>query len=203
MRNGFTLVETLVALFVFSLLAAASVVVLGNSADAQLRLADVSTSVQDFQRLRAALRADLAQAAERLPRGEAGEVRAAFEGADGTGRLFAFVRRGWENPGGAPRASLQYVEYRLEDGAIIRRARPMVDGAAFGEPAVLAKGVSGVDVAYRAAPDPAAGAAVSSADWRTSWDPLLPTVLPIAVRIDATTARFGIVRQLFLTQVPL
>lgn len=202
MRNGFTLVETLVALFVFSLLAAAAVVVLGNSADAQLRLSDVSASVQDFQRLRAALRADLAQAAERMPRGEAGEVRPAFEGADGSGRLFAFVRRGWENPGGAPRASLQYVEYRLENDAIVRRARPMVDGAAFGEPAVLAKGVSAVDVAYRAAPDPTPGG-VATADWRAAWDPLQPTILPLAVRIDATTARFGVVRQLFLTQVPL
>lgn len=202
MRNGFTLVETLVTLFVFSLLAAAAVVVLDNSADAQLRLSDVSASVQDFQRLRAALRADLAQAAERLPRGEAGEVRPAFESSDGSGRLFAFVRRGWENPGGAPRASLQYVEYRLENGAIVRRARPMVDGAAFGEPAVLAKGVTSVEVAYRAAPDPTVEA-VSVADWRPTWDPLQPTILPAAVRIDATTARFGIVRQLFLTQVPL
>lgn len=201
MKNGFTLIETLVALFVFSLLAAAAVVVLGNSADAQLRLSDVSASVQDFQRLRAALRADLAQAAERMPRGAAGEPRPAFEGADGSGRLFAFVRRGWENPGAAPRASLQYVEYRLENGAIVRRARPMVDGAAFGEPAVLAKGVAAVEVAYRAAPDPVG--AVATADWRTAWDPLQPTVLPLAVRIDATTARFGIVRQLFLTQVPL
>lgn len=202
MRNGFTLVETLVALFVFSLLAAAAVVVLGNSADAQLRLSDVSASVQDFQRLRAALRADLAQAAERMPRGEAGEARPAFEGADGNGRLFAFVRRGWENPGGAPRASLQYVEYRLENDAIVRRARPMVDGAAFGEPAVLAKGVTSVDVAYRAAPDPTPGA-VATADWRAVWDPLQPSILPLAVRIDATTARFGVVRQLFLTQVLL
>ena len=112
------------------------------------------------------------------------------------------MRRGWENPGGAPRASLQYVEYRLENDAIVRRARPMVDGAAFGEPAVLAKGVSAVDVAYRAAPDPTPGA-VATADWRAAWDPLQPTILPLAVRIDATTARFGVVRQLFLTQVPL
>lgn len=190
MRNGFTLVETLVALFVFALLAATAVVVLGNTADAQLRLSEISGSVQDFQRLRAALRADLAQAAERLPRDERGDRQPAFA-AGGGARMFGFVRRGWENPGAAPRASLQYVEYRFEDGAIVRYARPMVDGAEFGEPAVLARGITAVAVAYR-----------DGDAWREAWDPLQPTMLPVAVRIDASTARFGTVRQLFLTQVP-
>jgi general secretion pathway protein J len=189
-KNGFTLVETLVALFVFALLATTAVVVLGNTADAQLRLSDVSGSVQDFQRLRAAMRADFAQAAERLSRDPRGDRQPAFV-SGGEDRLFAFVRRGWENPGGAPRASLQYVEYRFEDGAIVRYARPMVDGAEFGEPAVLARGITAVEVAYR-----------DGDAWREAWDPLQPTMLPVAVRIDASTARFGTVRQLFLTQVP-
>lgn len=191
MRNGFTLVETLVALFIFGLLAGAAVIVLGNSADAQLRLAALSAEVQDMQRLRAALRADLAQASERLPRGEAGEVLPAFATGGDDGRLFSFVRRGWENPGGSPRASLQYVEYRFENGAIVRRARPMVDGAAFAGPAVLASGVRGVETAFR-----------QGDVWRATWNPVVPSAVPVAVRLDVTTERFGIVRQLFLTGVP-
>jgi general secretion pathway protein J len=189
MTNGFTLVETLVALFVFGLIAAAGVLVLGSSADAQLRLAALSDEVQGMQRLRAALRADLAQAAERRPRGEAGESLPVFAPGDSGGRMFALVRRGWENPAGAPRASLQFVEYRHEGDTIVRRTRPMVDGAAFSEPAVLAHGVADVSVAYRSGPD-----------WREVWDPK-PGAAPIpgAVQIDVQTARFGIVRQLFLT----
>ena len=68
MTRGFTLVETLVALFVFGLIAAAGVIILGNSADAQLRIGEASRSVQDMQRLRAALRADLGQMAVRVTR---------------------------------------------------------------------------------------------------------------------------------------
>lgn len=192
MNNGFTLVETLVALFVFGLIAAAAVVVLGNSADTQLRLSALSTGVQDMQRLRAALRADLAQTAGRLPRGERGVPQPAFVGGgDGDGRLFAFVRRGWENPQGAPRASLQYVEYRHQDDRLVRLARPMVDGAAFAEPAVLASGVTRAVASFRAGDD-----------WRDRWDPARPDAIPVAVQIDLSTTRFGIVRQLFLTQVP-
>lgn len=190
MRNGFTLVETLVALFVFGLLAAAAVIVLGNSADAQLRLSDLSGEVQDMQRLRAVLRADLAQAAERQPRSEAGERQPAFEGSDGNGRLFALVRRGWENAGGAGRASLQYVEYRIDDGSnLVRRSRPFVDGAAFTDPAMLVKGVGEVEAAFR-----------EGDSWRATWDPKPGAApIPVAVRLDIGTRRFGIVRQLFLT----
>jgi general secretion pathway protein J len=192
MRNGFTLVETLVALFVFGLLAAASVVVLGGSADAQLRLREVTGELGDLQRLRAALRADLAQAAIRLPRGEAGERLPAFDTGDGNGRLFAFVRRGWENPDAAPRASLQHVEYRLDGGDLVRLSRRMVDGAAYAEPAVLARGIEAAVIAYRD----------SEGVWRDSWDPVRSDAIPAAVQIDLTTRRFGTVRQLFLTQVP-
>jgi general secretion pathway protein J len=192
MRNGFTLVETLVALFVFGLLAAASVVVLGGSADTQLRLREVTGELGDLQRLRAALRADLAQAAVRLPRGEAGERLPAFDAGDGQGRLFAFVRRGWENPDALPRASLQHVEYRLDGGDLVRLSRRMVDGAAYAEPAVLARGVEAVVVTYRD----------SEGVWRDSWDPVRSDAIPAAVQIDLTTRRFGTVRQLFLTQVP-
>jgi general secretion pathway protein J len=186
--NGFTLVETLVALLIFGLLAAAGVVILGNSADAQIRLAQVSDAIQDMQRARAALRADLAQAANRTVRGESGAREAAFVSGGGDGRLFAFVRRGWENPDGAPRASLQYVEYRLEDGRLERRARAMLDGARLGPPAVLAENIESIEVAYRV-----------GADWRPDWDAMRADALPPAVRLDMTTHRFGIVRQLFLT----
>ena len=186
--NGFTLVETLVALMVFGLLAAAGVAILGNSVDAQRHVETVTGSVQDMQRLRAALRADLAQAASRPSRDENGASRPAFESGDDNGILFSLVRRGWENPDGAPRPGLQYVTYRLHAGQLERLSRPLVDGAAFGPPAILLKEVSAVTLAYH-----------DGDGWREAWTPENPALLPRAVRLDLTTARFGTLRQLFLT----
>jgi hypothetical protein len=36
--------------------------------------------------------------------------------------------------------------------------------------------------------------------WRDTWDPKKAAAIPIAVQNDQTTARFGIVRQLYLTE---
>jgi len=185
--RGFTLVETLVALFVFGLIAAAGVVVLGNSADAQLRIGEASASVQDMQRLRAALRADLGQLAVRVSRSPSGARQPAFVTGGDAGVLFSFVRRGWENPDAAPRASLQQVTYRLAGARLERLAAPHVDGAAAGAPAVLFSDVSAVRVAY-----------YDSESWRDDWDARRADALPSAIRLDITSRRFGEVRQLFL-----
>ena len=188
MTRGFTLVETLVALFVFGLIAAAGVIILGNSADAQLRIGEASRSVQDMQRLRAALRADLGQMAVRVTREATGARRPAFVAGGDDGRLFAFVRRGWENPDGAPRASLQAVSYRHFGDRLERLAAPHADGAADTEPAVLLSEVTAVAVAYR-----------DGEGWRTDWDARRADAVPAAISLEVTTRRFGVVRQLFLT----
>src|SRR5690606_26705545 len=126
MARGFTLVGVLVALSGFALLAAGGVAVMGwasaSQGAAQARVARVG----DLQRARALLRADLSQAAPRRTRDAAGVAPVqAFTGSAerGAGVLFAFARPGWENPQGAPRASLQYVEYRLRDGRLERQSR--------------------------------------------------------------------------------
>ncbi len=188
MKNGFTLVETLVALMIFGLLAAAGVAILSNSAETQGRVLDYSAIVQDMQRARAALRADLAQAAPRQTRSESGERLPAFLSGNGE-RLFALTRRGWENPDGAPRASLQFVEYRLVGDELQRFSRPMLDGSAFGEPAILARGITAAVVTFR-----------DGDDWRETWDPKRGDAIPVAVQLDLTTRDFGVVRQLYLTQ---
>src|SRR3546814_8820453 len=77
-----------------------------------------------LQSARALLKADLAQAAVRRVRGRDGNpARNAFIGStagatramSGSEPLLALVRRGWVNPDAEPRASMQYVEYRLVD----------------------------------------------------------------------------------------
>ena len=135
-RAGFTLVEVLVALAIFAMIASAGVGLLSFAIDNRLAVRDASERTAAFQRTRALMRADLGQAAPRRVRGADGAPRAAFE--LGGEALFAVTRRGWINPGEAPRASMQRVDYRLIDGRLERRVRERLDGARPAEPLTVA-----------------------------------------------------------------
>lgn len=192
-RAGFTLVEMLVALFVFGLLAAAGAAVMGSTLTSQSAVKSRVERFADFQRLRAILRADLGQASDRRTRDTNGQpTPVAFIGGDPWGgapeRLFVVVRRGWENPDQEARPSLQYVEYRLSDGRIERRVRAALDGVALGPAQVLLTGVDRSDVAF-----------LSKGAWQGAWKGQPGTEIPRAVRLDLTVQGIGEVTQLFLT----
>lgn len=187
-NDGFTLVELMVALLIFGMLAAAGVALLSFSVKAQ-ETADVRLgALADVRRAGALLTSDLAQAAPRLTRDEAGVTRAAFGGGgEGEPALF-LVRRGWDNFGGAARPSLQKVAYRLVGDRLERLAYPQVDGAAPLEPTPLIAGVRALRLRFRD----------GEGQWRERWDPRQLTALPLAVELIVDTEAQGSVRQLFL-----
>ncbi|HEX8622739.1 MAG TPA: type II secretion system minor pseudopilin GspJ [Allosphingosinicella sp.] len=190
-RNGFTLVELLVSLFIFGMLSAAGVALLSFSVRAQeaaeARLGDLA----DFRRAGALLAGDLAQAAPRLARDSAGNARPAFQGGGGEegGVVLAFVRRGWENLDDTPRPSLQRVEYRFADGRLERRVYPRLDGAAPLPATTVTEGVRRVRFRYRD----------GEGNWRERWDPTKATELPRAVELVMDAEGSGTTRQLFQT----
>jgi general secretion pathway protein J len=191
MRTGFTLVEMLVALFIFGLLSAAGVTVMSYAARNQTVVREHTERLAEFQRMRGVLKADLAQAAPRRTRGVDGlAAPGPFSGGEGapTGALLTLVRRGWENPDADPRASLQYVEYRVVDGQLQRAARPALDGAALGPPQTLYDGVEAAKVEF-----------FSRGQWLSTWQPSLSNPIPQAVRVELTLRDIGPVTQLFLT----
>jgi general secretion pathway protein J len=67
-RGGFTLVEVLVALAIFALLAGAGALVLSQTIDTRFALRAETDRIGDLQRMHAMLKADLAQAAPRRVR---------------------------------------------------------------------------------------------------------------------------------------
>ncbi|ADV26793.1 general secretion pathway protein J [Pseudoxanthomonas suwonensis 11-1] len=189
-RGGFTLVEVLVALSVFALLATAAVGVMAWSADQQGAVRARMERLAELQRAHALLEADLSQAAlRRVRRGNGVAEASAFVAAPPGDRirpLLGFVRHGWENPDAAPRASMQYVEYRLVDDRLERSTRPWLDGAASGPPQVVLEGVESVRTHFHA-----------YRQWSDGWGGGL-TSLPRAVMLEVQLRDLGRVRQVFL-----
>ncbi|MBY0562959.1 MAG: type II secretion system minor pseudopilin GspJ [Hyphomonadaceae bacterium] len=130
---GFTLIEAMISLFVFSLIAAGSVLMLTQSVNTQARVAEAQAALRDVQTARAVLSADLAQYVGREIREANGRVRPRLIGGDADAPL-AFVRAAAE-PDGERGAitSLALVEYVFVDGSLIRRSRTRLDGAAIEE----------------------------------------------------------------------
>lgn len=190
---GFTLVEVLVALSIFALLAAAAVGMMAWSADQQGAVRTRMARVGELQRAHALLKADLSQAAlRRTRRSDGGVELSAFVAAppgDGAQPLLGFVRRGWSNPDAAPRASLQYVEYRVVDGRLERSARPLLDGAPPGTPQVLLEDVESVRTHFH-----------TWRQWSDGWGGGV-TELPQAVMLELQLRDLGRVRQVFLLPV--
>ncbi len=188
--NGFTLVELLVSLLIFAMLSAAGVTLLRFSIGAQ----DVAEArlgrLAQLRRAGALLAGDLAQAAPRLARDEAGAQRPAFVGGtgEGEGAALAFVRLGVENVDAPPRPSLRKIEYRLVEGSLQRRSWVFVDGSAPAAETLLLDGVRRMRLRYRD----------EKGEWRDRWTPTDPTELPRAVELVIDVEGEGSIRQLFL-----
>jgi general secretion pathway protein J len=189
-EQGFTLVELLVSLLIFSMLSAAGVALLTFSVRAQDLADERLAELGSLRRFGAIVTSDLAQAAPRIARDEAGAARAAFIGGSGQteGMPLSLVRRGWENFDGSPRPSLQKVQYRLTGNRLERIAYRYVDGAAAMEPVPLLEEVASLRLRYRD----------RLGEWRDRWDPSQPAEMPRAVEMIIALQRGGTIRQLFL-----
>lgn len=173
-QNGFTLIEMMVALLIFGMLAAAGVSLLTFSVRAQAAAAQRLDAVANDQRMASLLASDLAQALPRITRDVIGANQPAFSGTNGVGALpmLRYVRGGWTNPDGNPRASIQRVEIALDQGRLERRTYAMVDGATAGPAMVLADNVENVRLRYR-----------DKGVWAASWQNPAPASMPKAVEL--------------------
>lgn len=171
---GFTLVEMLVAMTIFALLAAASVGLLRSSVDTQSAVDRRLAETGAVGRLHSALASDLGQAVLRPTRGPGGE-RPAFIGESSRMQL---VRSGWHNLDDEPRSDLQRVEWRLEAGGLARVGHRLLDGSDSGEPAVLVHSVDQAGFRYRG----------PAGDWSSVWQATpeqpLPTAVELSLRIS-------------------
>ena len=185
-RNGFTLVEMLVALFVFGLISAAGVTLLRSTADSQIHLRDKLGERATLSRLSNLIEADLAQAVPRPARIEGGSTRAAFETGDG--KLFTFSRIGAAPDIASSKSSLTRITYRFDGTKLVRSASSHADGARGGSDAVLIDGLRQTTVRLR---EPDGG-------WRDDWAAVDAEILPRALELVLTTQDGRNYRMLYL-----
>ncbi|MGE3248965.1 MAG: GspJ family type II secretion system protein [Hyphomonadaceae bacterium] len=179
---GFTLVEALVSLFVFSLIASGSVLLLMQSVESQRRIGEVHESLRELETARALFSADVIQMAARSVR-EADGTRAPAVVGGGPGGDLAFVRAAGEPDGaGAAVTSLIRVRYRFRDGALVRLSRGTLDAASPDDDVariVLASAGEGRFEYF------------DGARWHAEWGSL---GAPRAIALIAQTPRYGEIR---------
>ena len=192
-RNGFTLVEMLVALAIFAMIAGGALALLSFSVDAEAASRTKTESLAATRRFLSVLNADLAQAVPRPVRDAAGAQRAALEAPTGApdGVVLALTRSGWSNFDGAARPSLQRVEYRWLGGELSRAGHPFLDGAAPAAPAVLAVTPAPPGLRFRTA----------DGVWRDRWEPQRAAELPVAIELTIAQPRGDTLRVVALVGV--
>ncbi|MEP6342662.1 MAG: type II secretion system minor pseudopilin GspJ [Maricaulaceae bacterium] len=149
-ESGFTLVEMLVALFLFSVISVGTLGSFQSAVQAKEATAEAVARHETLALMRATLRSDLSQVILR-------ENRDAFGGLDevkfsgGFTSLLDFTRQGRVNPGGVLRRSdIQRVRYIIEDGSFIRRTLGHENPAPQDEPRdrILLDGVASAEVSF-------------------------------------------------------
>jgi general secretion pathway protein J len=172
-ERGFTLVEMMVALLIFALLASAGVGILRASVQTSDSVDRGLARINAQQRFVALFTADIGQAIAR-PLVGVGEVRQPpFEG---TANTMTLMRGGWANPNLYPRSSLQRVTWQLEGGGAARVAHLFLDGSDPGQAALLMGKVASLSFRYRRADGG------WSDSFRSSATELLPAAVEVIVR---------------------
>lgn len=197
--NGFTLLEILIALFVFTLIGLASHSVLNTVLDTDEISTERFHKLRDLQRAMTIIERDLQQAVERAVRVEgetnkivmSGGLNAFESDADG----LAFVRAGWANPKLVlPRSTLQTVGYRLQGDELQRVYSNYVDNVIGAEPKVriLMTDIEDLQFQFRVSRQKA------DDDNNNQWqDTYTGTQLPYAISIEIVSTEFGLIRREF------
>lgn len=168
-QSGFTLVEMLVALVIFALLAASGVGLLRSSVDTQSAVERRLYELGSLGRVHALLASDLGQVVDRPTRAGRG-VQPAFIGQPDR---MEFVRAGWANLDGDKRSSLQRVLWRFDRRVLLRAGFSGIDGSDDGVGAAIAPAIDGTLFRYRGA----------DGQWAPAFQPAPDQPLPAAVEL--------------------
>lgn len=183
-QSGFTLLELVVAIAIFAVMAAMAYGGLTQVLDVADRAQTQEARMGRIQLAVTRLERDVEQTVARSVRDEFGDRRSAFTGAaDGDG--LEFTRSGHINPLNLPRSMLQRVAWRLEGSELQRLSWTVLDsptGIESPEPETVLTGVEGWEIRY-----------LTQQEWVDSWPPQsgpdgpaadLPMALDVTLRLE-------------------
>lgn len=197
--SGFTLLELMIALSIFSVMGLAAYRLLSGETHLQSELQQHSEELQQWQRGMRRLMADLQQIAPRPVRLEYGDTEAALIGNSDS---LHFTRYGWSNPLHKTRSQLQRVELRLasdedSDTRFLQRVSwAVLDRAPDSEPLPQHLLPKINDISWRYMDD--------EKQWHSQWptsastasDSEDPDKLPLAIEVTLQSEQLGEISRL-------
>ena len=191
-QQGFTLLEVLIAIAIFSVVSLASFTifdtVLRGDENSKIR----SDRQNELQRAFLLMDRDFTQIAKRSMRvnGEAPSnsfLQTSDDSFLADEQAIAFVRNGWTNPGLLlPRSDMQRVAYRVVDETLQRLHYNFVDAVVGQEPKIrpLISQVTNLTFEF-----------YDGSKWQDKWS---GSTLPQAIAIEIETEVYGLIRRQFL-----
>ena len=193
---GFTLLELLVALAIFGLLAAMSYGGLQAVLEQQFYTQQAADRLAGLQKLYLIMQRDIEQVVPRTVRDEFGDTQLPLVGGDG----LQLTRGGWRNPAGRQRSTLQRVGYAFNGEQLLRYSWSVLDRAQDSEALeqLLSPDVERLQLRYLDAAD----------EWQDQWPDALassistdpedaPQVLPRVVEVTIEHKTYGTLVWLF------
>lgn len=154
-QAGFTLAETLVALFILAIVSSAGAALLMGATTTSQQIRDQEMATRQLDVAQRLIRQDIMAMNTRSVRpmdGFSDPVSLIGERPRGEQPFLRFVRGGWINPGFVePRSGLQAVQYVLRDGDLIREAtlRPDATSGTTVSSRVLLNNVRTVELSFQ------------------------------------------------------
>lgn len=200
--RGFTLLELMVAIAIFSFLATAMYTGIRQIVIEREIIVARAAELANLQRAVRYLNTDFSQLHPRPVRDELGRDKLGALITDPSSDVVAleFSRDGWRNPAARPRGTLQRVQYRIEEDVLIREYWPVMDRLLGDDPRTLEllEGVESMEVAFLDQDN----------EWQPDWPPTASNSaatgqlddLPKAVRYRLTLESYGDIER--IVEVP-
>ena len=146
---GFTLVEILIAMAIFTVISVITYTTLTSAINISNHTSEVAQRLADIQRVLMLMERDLVQMAPRTVFDEYGEEQPAFLISDLSTEGFEFTRGGYQNPARLNRSLLKRVAYEFRNDELYRKTWQVLDRATQTEPEFeesLMKGVTRFEI---------------------------------------------------------
>jgi general secretion pathway protein J len=127
--RGFTLLELLVALSIFSILSVMAYAGLQTVITTKQSVENAADQISELQLAMVRMGNDLRQAAARKVRDEYGDFLPAMQSAQSGNETMAWTRGGYRNPARLKRSHVQRVAYTFKQQKLIRLTWPVLDRA--------------------------------------------------------------------------